>query len=254
MALRARSIDFKGLSAVELRAPDGASAIVTLHGAHVVSWIPAGGAERIFVSNRSAFAAGQSIRGGIPVVFPQFSKRGPLPQHGLVRTQPWRMAGEGLFAISDDEDTRRLWPHAFAAELAVSLGGARLDVEFRVRNTGASAFPFTAALHSYLRVSDISKVRLEGLHAQSLVPIDQVFPEAPRETRLIDAGRTLAIAQRGFRDSVVWNPGPEGSAARRDMEPDDYRHMLCVEAGAVEIPVVLEAGAAWSGGQTLTAI
>ncbi|HUL56217.1 MAG TPA: D-hexose-6-phosphate mutarotase [Usitatibacter sp.] len=253
MALGARSVEFRGLSAVELRAADGASAIVTLQGAHVVSWIPAGGAEQLFVSARSDFAPGRSIRGGIPVVFPQFSKRGPLPQHGFARTHPWRMAGEGLFALEDDEATRALWPHAFAAEIAVTLGGARLDLELRVRNTGAAEFSFTAALHTYLRVSDIARVRLEGLAAPSLVPIDQVFAEAPREVRLVDASRTVAIAQRGFHDSVVWNPGPEGSASRRDMEPGDYRIMLCVEAGAVEVPVVLAAGAEWAGGQTLTA-
>jgi hypothetical protein len=33
---------------VHLRAADGANTIVTTYGAHVVSWIPAGGDERIF--------------------------------------------------------------------------------------------------------------------------------------------------------------------------------------------------------------
>jgi len=41
-------VPFFGLDSVHLRAPDGATAIVTWHGAHVVSWISAGD-ERLFL-------------------------------------------------------------------------------------------------------------------------------------------------------------------------------------------------------------
>ena len=81
-----------GLDAVELRASDGASAVVTLHGAQVVSWRAAGtGGEQLYLSPRSAYADGTAIRGGVPVVFPQFSDRGPLVRHGFARSRPWRL-------------------------------------------------------------------------------------------------------------------------------------------------------------------
>ena len=68
-----------GLEKVVLRSRDGALAEVYLHGAHVTSWRPAGTREeRLFLSERSEFRGGAAIRGGIPVIFPQFAAEGPL--------------------------------------------------------------------------------------------------------------------------------------------------------------------------------
>ena len=72
---------------------------VYLHGAHVTSWKPARDHdERLFLSERSEFRAGTAIRGGIPVIFPQFAAEGPLPRHGFARTSEWTL---------DDGDHRR---------------------------------------------------------------------------------------------------------------------------------------------------
>ncbi len=243
--------DFHGLEAIRITAPDGAQAVVTLQGAQVVSWIPASGREHIFVSTRSAFTRGEPIRGGVPVVFPQFSKRGPLPQHGFARNHPWRLISSGdsraVFALEATAETRRIWPHEFALELVVTIGGATLDMKLTVRNPGREAFSFTAALHTYLFVSDVTKVRLDGLPDVKDLDrgLDRVYPDTPRETYLHDGSRVITIAQRGFRDTVVWNPGREGSASRADMEPLGFMNMLCV------VPVVLAAGGEWSGGQVL---
>jgi glucose-6-phosphate 1-epimerase len=250
-------LSFHGLDAIRIQAPDGASAIVTLQGAQVVSWIPAGRREHLFVSERSAFAAGQPVRGGVPVVFPQFSNRGSLPKHGFARNQVWRVMSTGashaVFALDSSAETRRLWPHEFALELVVTLGPATLDLQLTVRNAGRESFSFAAALHSYLFVSDVTRVRFEGLPDVEHLErgLDRVYPDTPRETRLYDGEHRLAIAQRGFRDTVVWNPGRKLSASLEDMGPLAFMNMLCVEAAAVEVPIELAAGAQWSGGQTL---
>src|SRR5258705_11634652 len=81
-----------GLPLVKLRAADGATADVYLHGAHVTSWRPTpGDEERLFLSARSEFRPGTAIRGGIPVIFPQFAAEGPLVRHGFARTSEWRL-------------------------------------------------------------------------------------------------------------------------------------------------------------------
>jgi glucose-6-phosphate 1-epimerase len=271
-------VEFHGMPAVRWQGRDGASAIATLQGAHLVSWIPSGGEESLYVSERSPFEAGRAIRGGIPIVFPQFADRGPLGQHGFARTQPWRFTGESeteagsraTFELESSLQTETLWPHAFHLVLTATIAGPRLDVQLRVTNTGEAAFAFAAALHTYLRVTEAATLRLEGLQGTRYVdrggsaegvetrawvtaeqPIDRVYFAAPPATRLEDAGRALRIEQRGFTDTVVWNPGRERTAAMADMEPEGFRKMFCVEAAAIEPTVCLAPGAAWSGGQSI---
>ena len=275
------TVEYHGMPAIRWRAPDGACAIATIQGAHLVSWIPPGGEECLYVSERSPFGAGLPIRGGIPIAFPQFADNGPLARHGFARTQAWSFMGaseaqEGTrvaFALESSHATQALWPGAFRLELTATIGGPRLEVLLRVANTGDAAFTFNAALHTYLRVSEAAAVRLEGLRgaryanrADSAIgvegraavtaaePIDRVYFASPPATRLVDAGRLLRIEQRGFIDTVVWNPGRALTAQMPDMPPDGFRHMLCVEAATIEPPVVLDPGAAWSGGQSITVV
>jgi glucose-6-phosphate 1-epimerase len=272
--------EFAGQPAVALRAPGGASAVVLLHGAQVVSWQPAGGGERLFLSERSRHGPGASVRGGMPVIFPQFNERGPLPRHGLVRTRPWQLVrcetGDddalAVLHLADSEDTRALWPHSFALELTVCLRNDRLDVELAVNNTGDSAFDFMAALHTYLRVAEVEQARLAGLHGCRYEDfttgtlhvdeadavrvddeIDRIYAGVRAPLVLTDAQRRLRIEAANFPDVVVWNPWQEKAAAMADLQPTDFRRFLCVEAALIEQPVRLAAGDHWWGRQTLIA-
>ncbi|MFM2053126.1 MAG: hypothetical protein RL456_1163, partial [Pseudomonadota bacterium] len=121
-------IAFDGQPAVRLRAPSGAQTTILLHGAHVVSWIPAGQEEQLYLSPTTKYGDGAAVRGGVPVIFPQFNQQGPLPKHGFVRNRAWQLEtaevrGEHAFAVltlRDDAATRAIWPHAFTLELTVS--------------------------------------------------------------------------------------------------------------------------------------
>jgi glucose-6-phosphate 1-epimerase len=55
---------------VAVHGADGSTALVALHGGHVVSWRTTDGTERLFVSELATIAGGSAIRGGIPVCFP----------------------------------------------------------------------------------------------------------------------------------------------------------------------------------------
>ena len=267
---------------ITLRADDGASADVHRHGAHVTSWRPAGEQDdRLYLSTRSEFGGSAAIRGGIPVVFPQFALEGPLPRHGFARTMPWALGGiareadgaaEAEFVLRDSYDTRAVWDAAFKAVLAVTVVGRQLEVALRVENVGETAFSFTAALHTYLRVHDAYDTEIVGLRgtlyrvsgdptlraddAETLLVrdyIDRVYVGAPPRLELRERGRVTVIEAEGFPDAVVWNPGPERAAAVPDLGPGDERRFVCVEAAAVQTPVTLGAGRRWSGTQTLTA-
>ena len=51
--------------------------------------------------------------------------------------------------------------------------------------------------------------------------------------------------------TVVWNPGAESCAQLKDMPPDGWRHMLCVEAAQVYAPIRIAPGDFWQGAQRL---
>jgi glucose-6-phosphate 1-epimerase len=271
---------FDGQPAITIKAPDGASATLLVHGGHIVSWQPAGGEEMLYLSPKTPYGDGASVRGGVPVVFPQFSTRGPLPRHGFARNRTWKVLehdrrGTHAYAVlglSDDESTRALWPHAFELELTVSVDAGRLDMELAVINTGETTFGFHAALHTYLRCADVRKTQLEGLLDQSYLDqvsgeergqwidvisiaqeVDRIYWNTPAQLTLRETGRRLGISQQGFIDTVVWNPGPERCAAMPDMPPEGWLDMLCVEAAQVGEPIHIGPGEEWSGMQTLQA-
>lgn len=268
----------QGLEALELVAPDGARATLLLHGAHLVSWVPAGADEQLYLSPKSAFATGQAIRGGVPVIFPQFATRGPLQRHGFARGKPWQLvtAERGkddalaVLRLTDDAATRMVWPQAFEAEISVRIAGRALEIELACENRGETPFSFTAALHTYLRLTRIMSASLQGLSGlaywdsareragtqqEDLLRLDgemdRIYQDLRHDLTLRDDDRRLRIRQQGFADAVVWNPGEEKGDALADMPTGGWKQMLCVEAAQVLRPVELAPGESWAGMQSL---
>jgi len=271
------------MSRIELTAPDGARAAVSLDGGHVLSWQPVGASEQLYLSPRSEFTPGKAIRGGVPVCFPQFADRGPLPKHGFARTLAWELVSQeqgeddalAVLRLRDGDETRKTWPHAFELELSVRVSGRSLDIELACENRGEDTFSFTAALHSYFRVADLDAVSIEGLNGlryfdsvlqreaterlalllpgeKGVLDLDRIYFGVDRELVLAEDGRRVEIAQQGFEDAVVWNPGPERCAKLADMPNDGWREMLCIEASTIGHPVELPSGETWVGRQSLT--
>ncbi len=270
---------FHGQPCVRLRAGNGDTALVALHGAQVLSWV-ADGRERLYLSPRAVFDGQAAIRGGIPLCFPQFNQRGPLPKHGFARNLAWAAQaplwdGEEDAAVlclrlCSSESTRALWPQDFEVQLTLSLGAGWMRVHVDVRNTGQAPWEFTTALHTYLAVDAVENVRLEGLEGcarwdavrdrhglqSGVVTIageyDSVF-RAPRQPMLLrDGPWGLRISQsEGLGSTVVWNPGAHLCSRLADLPADGYRSMLCVEAAQIDEPVPLAPGAQWQGWQML---
>lgn len=283
-------IDFHDLEAVRLALVDGSSAIVSRFGAQVLSWQPVGAGERLYLSAKADFGGGSSpsgpIRGGIPVIFPQFAERGLLPRHGFARTAIWTLdsiedlpdtgydgTARATFSLRADDHTRAIWPHDFTARLVVTLSKGRLNTALEIHNTGADSLRFTGALHTYLSIEDARQVSLTGLQGcQRLQPgqsqpdtepraeltledaIDNIYLNVGRPQFLTHGHHALAISASGFPDVVVWNPWREHCAALPDMEDDDYRYMLCVEAAAIGQPIELAPGQRWRGSQELSTL
>jgi glucose-6-phosphate 1-epimerase len=283
------------LPCLALRCGDSTAAIAQ-QGAQVLSWRDAHGRERLYLSPETGGAKRDAvitsatmppaIRGGMPVCFPQFSGRGPLPKHGFARAMRWtadEVSGHSFpaqnsvasFTLQDDNCTQVIWPEAFLAQLQVLLEPDRLSVTLTLTNRGNTPWSFTGALHTYLRVRDIGHTALSGLQdtryqdatnnnqevleREPLIKvngeIDRVYLSPPKSLQLIEDGRpSLRIEQTGFEDTVVWNPGPVLIRSLKDFPDEDWRHMLCVEAACASKPVLLQPGSTWVGSQILHAV
>lgn len=267
-------------SMLALRISSGSQARIATHGAQVMSWIH-GGRERLFTSPQAVFRPGLAIRGGIPVIFPQFGDRGPGLRHGFARLLAWMPVpaatapDRATFLLRESRDSLRWWPHRFRAELEVRLLDDRLSTSLTVTNCDAAAFSFTAALHTYLRVSHIEHAGVFGLQEQSYLDaandrrlglqheaalrfageVDRVYPDSGgRGLSLHDASGALHIHSEGFTDTVVWNPGADLAASLGDLGPGNHAHFVCVEAACVETPVQLAPGTTWQGRQILACL
>jgi glucose-6-phosphate 1-epimerase len=300
-----------GMEKVVLREPGGATAQVHLYGGHVTSWKNEKGEELLFLSSKAIFKPPKAIRGGIPICFPQFGTFGSLEQHGFARNRFWVIDpnppppptaltggnnGNGTSSNNNNnnsssskqqpfvdlilkhgEDEHKIWPHSFELCLRVVLGlGGDLTLITRVRNTDSKNFTFTFALHTYLSVSDVSEVRIEGLETLDYLDnlkdrerfteqgnaitfdaeVDRIYVGTPTKIAIIDheKKRTFVLKKEGLPDAVVWNPWEKKARAMVDFGDEEYKHMLCVEAAAVEKPITLKPGEEWRGRQELSAV
>lgn len=262
---------------VVLRNADGDEAAISLTGAQLLSWTPAGAGEQIYLSPVPRPAPGVPVRGGAPICFPQFSDRGPLPKHGFARTRQWQLVvppapkaavAEARFQLDSVMTTTR-WAHPFCLVLVVRLGPKWIELELQAANTGRTAFDFTGAIHTYFAVDDVLQAAVGGL--QGLVyedqvdanrlktetqaevriagEVDRVYHRVPGPLHVEGGGAMRRIVQQGFPDAVVWNPGPAKAAQLADLPAADWTRMLCVEAAVVEQPIRLAPGKTWRGWQ-----
>jgi glucose-6-phosphate 1-epimerase len=159
-----------------------------------VSWKPlsasgAPGLERLFLSSMSALDGSRAIRGGVPVIFPQFAERGSGMRHGFARTANWRVLDSGVqdgaaFAVLGwTRPTCRPGTPRLAARLRtalrVAMRGAELSMTLDVRNTGAACPSRSRRRCIPTTWSTTSEaVRIDGVQAETLAitdKLDQVF-------------------------------------------------------------------------------
>jgi glucose-6-phosphate 1-epimerase len=288
--------DIDGMKAVRMYVSDASSAtestvVVYLFGAHVTHWEERGQPPFIFLSKKAVMDGSKAIRGGIPICFPQFSNFGALPAHGFARTSAWTIEekssskpsvdGDGIavsFSLASSASTKAIWGHHFIATYTVTLKGASgslLSCSLAIKNTNAEeTLSFTAALHTYFSIGDISKTTVEGL--QGLTYSDQLKKETLEEKDaakpfnqevdsiyygigarplvVVDIAfkRSCTVRSTNFNDAVVWNPWIEKSKKMADFGDEEYKAMVCVEVGVIEKPVEVAAGKTWTGSVQMT--
>ena len=237
------------------------TAKVSLIGANVFSYIPAGGEEVLFSQKNPDFAAVEFQHVGIPVVWPWFNMNGEAgsAQHSFVRQMKWSVLKKTenaemsslVLGLESSDETRRIWPYDFRLRYTVTLG-EQLQVSLVTENTDRVPFDITEGFHSYFRVSDVDKVVLRGLDgcrndrigSELLDPVfegdlrfhageGRVFTPGKGEYVLFDEGmnRAIAMAARGHRKLILWSI-PESSCTGL-FTGDDWKHFACLEPSTI---------------------
>ena len=247
---------------------------VCLLGATVTEFEPTGAHPVLWTSPNARYELGTPIRGGIPVCWPWFGQHATpgFPAHGFVRSQMWQVLRVEetaddrtmvVLGIEDNAESHQLWPYRYSLELKVTVG-AGLDVTLVSKSRDERTIPYSAALHTYFRVSDITAIRIDGLdqvsylskvhnyeqfvdHGSILIGerVDRVYLNTESTCSINDPGfgRKVLVEKSGSRTTVVWNPWARLSAEMPELGADAYRQFVCVETviGSQE-QMVLPAG------------
>lgn len=235
-------------------------AAIALQGAHLLSWQPSGQQPVIWLSDKTPFATGKAIRGGVPICWPWFGPAGE-PAHGFARNQPWTLTAHDenedavmlTFTLESNAQTKKLWPHDFTL-----LARFRIAEHCEIELEAWGDYEATAALHTYFQIADIAQVEVSGLGNSYIDKVNantvgssadgkQTYPD--RVDRIHNAAedcsvihdiagkRQIEVYHHYQSDVVTWNPGPELSCSMADMPNEGYKTMVCVETARINKPM-----------------
>jgi len=273
------SIVFKmgkgNIFAVEIKNKQ-AHALISLQGAHLLSWVPRGEDEVVWVSEDAGFAEGKSVRGGVPICWPWFGAHkssASFPAHGFARTILWDVVSTKLLASGEtsivfklntkrlDDSIQQMWPVLTTVEYTLTIGEF-LRLELTTCNNSGQDIIIGEALHTYFNVGDVSATQITGLDGKNYLDkpddfkrkkqvgdihvdgeVDRVYLQTMDDVIIKNNKRKIRISKQGSQSTVVWNPGEQVADKMGDLGKDGYLQMLCVEsANAADDVVTIAAG------------
>lgn len=245
-------------------------------GAQVLHAALESGLELLYLSPLVDVYPDNPIRGGIPLMFPQFGDFGPLRKHGFVRDLQWNLVTE-----TEDAEVKNIsyaldikaadfpdWPFDACLQFNARLSLQTLSIDWSVQNTGAQAFNFTEGFHPYFAISSRKDILVNGLED---LPFRDSFPgENAYELntdRLVErqyvgnadicfynGSHWLKITASGFDSWMVWNPGKVGATKISDLPDEDWDKFICIEPIVLSKPIFLEPGKTFNAQLTVSAI
>jgi glucose-6-phosphate 1-epimerase len=238
---------------------DWSVAEIYLLGAHVTGFQKNGEPPLLFMSQASQFTLGKAIRGGVPIIFPWFGAREGFPSHGFARVTEWEW--EGSSAAPDGSVTLRFRLPTAAnspsenVTFAVTVSD-QLTMELTVANLSPTEnLSFENCLHSYFAIGDIAEVEITGLTGTTYIDkvdkfttklesgaavrisseTDRVYLDTAGPVEIHDRRlrRNIRVEKISSASTVVWNPWVAKAKEMSDLGDDEYKQMVCVEAGNV---------------------
>jgi glucose-6-phosphate 1-epimerase len=238
---------------------DWSAAEIYLLGAHVTGFQKNGELPLLFMSRASQFVVGKAIRGGVPIIFPWFGAREGFPSHGFARVTEWEW--EESSAAPDGSVTLRFRLPTAAhlpsenVTFAVTVSD-QLTMELIVANLSRTEnLSFENCLHTYFAVGDIAEVEITGLTGTKYIDkvdnftakmesaaavqigseTDRVYLDTAGPVEIHDSRlhRKIRVEKINSASTVVWNPWAAKAKEMSDFGDDEYKQMICVEAGNV---------------------
>lgn len=126
-------------------------------------------------------------------------KEYPLPQHGFARRQAFdvieQAADRAAFRLTDNDETRAVYPFAFTLDAAFRVQDATLTMDITVANTGDRDMPASF-----------------GFHPAFAWPLPYGAAKAAHRIVFAQAepGRLAAIVKGGWMDAGGWDSPVEG--------------------------------------------
>ncbi|EFJ47250.1 hypothetical protein VOLCADRAFT_81580, partial [Volvox carteri f. nagariensis] len=221
------------LGIITLKTQGGQTAEVSTYAGQLLTWRNEQKQDYLFLSKNAVFQKPTPIRGGVPICFPQFSNFGSLgQQHGFVRNKFWKVVEKSDWSVtlelSYDGTENPDYQFPFEISNRIELCDDNLEQHLTVANKDSKSMPFTAALHTYFAVSDISNVKVEGLQGLTYMDstdsrikkreeavevvfpgeVDRIYIKAPDVIKIHDSGapgggRTYEVHKQGFPDAVL---------------------------------------------------
>ena len=225
--------------------------------------------EMLYLSPLVSFYPDNPIRGGIPLMFPQFGDSGPLRKHGFVRDLQWTLVAE-----NDDAMAKNIsylidikftdfpdWPFDASLQMDASTGLDSFSIALTVINTGHKGFIFTGGIHPYFAISsrkDIQVNGLEGLPFRDSFPGDHAYElnadglverqyMGDAEIQFYNGSHWLKLTASGFDSWMIWNPGKEGARKISDLPDEDWDKFICIEPIVLAQPICLGPGQKFNG-------
>lgn len=236
-------VRYNELDVLEISHPK-CCAKIALQGAHLFSWQPSHAKQDVlWISEIEPFKAGNAIRGGIPVCYPNFGNGldgKQKPSHGYARISSW------------DLSSYRIEPHAVYITLQLAQQ-AKIEMilgeQATLHFTKLDSEPSQLALHSYFNIADITQTKVSGLPTRCFDKLTQheQAVESPRKIAenidciytlqqpisVIDDNanqRQIEVEHINASEIVLWNPWHQPT---NGMSETGYKTMVCVETARI---------------------
>ena len=257
---------------------------ISLYGGQVLAWQPNGQKPVLWLSDANQYQVGKAIRGGIPLCWPWFGAHPTDPKnhsgnHGFARQQMWQIDTVDLLeqhvVVSlkwQGENMHALFP--LACQLKQTLVfGKDFSQQLLMSNTSDKDIDYTAALHSYIQVSNPQEINIVELSTlefddkltaerrkpevfiNGMGPVDRVYHRLAEQSQTMQIQdsrwqRTIEITSDNCQQWVFWNPGKLGAETMSDVHKNGENEFVCLEPANTE-PQKLAANSSVLIGQTI---